>query len=97
MRDSGFDVTVTIWNKQRIISVEPGNTSNTIFGLALDVGTSKVVGQLVDLRTGESLEISSVENPQVMCGEDIMSRITFAIAKPENLKDLHKLIFRCHK
>jgi uncharacterized 2Fe-2S/4Fe-4S cluster protein (DUF4445 family) len=92
IRDSGLDVTVTVWDNRRIISVEPGDTSNELFGFAVDIGTSKIVGYLVDLTTGETLEISSVENPQVLYGEDIITRITFAIAKPENLNILHKLV-----
>ena len=92
IRSSSFDVTVTIWDNRRIISVEPGNTSNELFGFAVDIGTSKIVGYLVNLTTGEVLDVESVENPQIMYGEDIMSRITFAIAKPENLEILQKLV-----
>jgi len=92
IRGSGFDVTATIWGNRRIISVEPRDTTNELFGFAVDIGTSKIVGYLVDLITGETLEISSVENPQIMYGEDIMTRITFATAKPENLKILQKLV-----
>ena len=92
IRSSGFDVTVTIWDNRRIISVEPGDTSNELFGFAVDIGTSKIVGYLVNLTTGEVLDVESVENPQIMYGEDIMSRITFAIAKPENLEILQKLV-----
>jgi len=92
IRNSSFDVTVTIWDNRRIISVEPGNTSNELFGFAVDIGTSKIVGYLVNLTTGEVLDVESVENPQIMYGEDIMSRITFAIAKPENLEILQKLV-----
>jgi len=92
IRDSGFDLTTTIWGKRRIISVEPRDTSSELFGFAVDIGTSKIVGQLVDLTTGETLEISSIENPQIMYGEDIITRITFATAKPRNLKVLQKLV-----
>jgi len=92
LRDASFDVTVTIWNNQRIISVEPRDTSNELLGFAVDIGTSKIVGYLVDLTSGETLEISSVENPQVTYGEDIITRITFAIAKARNLKILQKLV-----
>ncbi len=92
IRNSSFDLTVTIWNNQRVISVEPRNVSNGLFGFAVDVGTSKIVGYLVDLTTAEILDTGSVENPQIMYGEDIMTRITFATAKPENLKLLQKLV-----
>jgi uncharacterized 2Fe-2S/4Fe-4S cluster protein (DUF4445 family) len=91
IRDSGLNLTVTLWDDHRIISVEPGDTSSELFGFAVDIGTSKIVGYLVDLTTGKTLDIDSIENPQITHGEDIMTRITFATAKPENLEALQKL------
>jgi len=48
-----------------------------LYGLAVDVGTTTVVVQLVDLETGKVLEIQSFENPQRFAGSDIMSRIQY--------------------
>ncbi|MEM3730417.1 MAG: ASKHA domain-containing protein [Candidatus Bathyarchaeia archaeon] len=92
LRRSNFNVTVTIWNLSKIISIEPGDTSEEMFGLAVDVGTSKIVCYLVDLANGKTLEVESAENPQLAYGEDIISRITFAAAKPENLRVLQKAV-----
>jgi len=92
VRQSNFDVTVAIWSGRKIISVEAGDSSRNMFGLAVDIGTSKIVCHLVDLMNGKTLDIESMENPQLAYGEDIISRITFAAADPKNLAKLHKIL-----
>jgi len=92
IRQSNFDVTVAIWGGRKIISVEAGDSSKNMFGLAVDIGTSKIVCHLVDLVNGKTLDIESVENPQLAYGEDIISRITFAATDPRNLAKLHKAL-----
>jgi len=92
IRQSNFDVTVAIWSGRKIISVEAGDSSKNMFGLAMDIGTSKIVCHLVDLVNGKTLDIESVENPQLAYGEDIISRITFAATDPKNLAKLHKVL-----
>lgn len=91
LRNSNFKATITVWDGRKVIAVEPGDTSNELFGFAVDIGTSKIVGYLVDLATGKTLDIESLENPQLAYGEDIITRITFAIAGPKNLKTLQNL------
>ena len=48
-------------------------------GLAVDIGTTKVAAYLVDMETGATLAADGITNPQVAYGEDVMSRITFAM------------------
>ena len=48
-----------------------------LYGLALDIGTTTVVANLVDLETGETVSVSSFENPQRFGGSDIMHRISY--------------------
>ena len=50
---------------------------NKYFGLAIDLGTTTVVMELVDLATGESAAVSSFENPQRFGGSDVMHRISY--------------------
>jgi len=92
LRDANWDVTIAVWNDRRIVAVEPGDTSSDLFGVAVDIGTSKIVGHLVDLSTGKTIATASIENPQIIYGEDVMTRITFAAAKSTNLKTLKKLV-----
>jgi uncharacterized 2Fe-2S/4Fe-4S cluster protein (DUF4445 family) len=91
LRGANWRATVTVWGDKKIISIEPGDTSNLCYGFAVDVGTSKIVGHLVDLTTGETVGAGSVENPQIMHGEDIITRITFATTKKANLEVLQTL------
>jgi uncharacterized 2Fe-2S/4Fe-4S cluster protein (DUF4445 family) len=63
-----------------ILGFEAGDTSSECYGLAVDVGTNTVVCSLVDLNTGRELGITSTINPQVVHGDDVISRIRFAKA-----------------
>ena len=92
LRDSDWKVTVTIWNDREIIDVEPGYRAENVYGLAVDIGTTTVVGYLTDLRTGKVLAVDSMMNPQVTYGEDVMSRITYAMQTPEGLEQLNRKI-----
>ena len=58
-------------------SIPLGRFRGALFGLAVDLGTSTVVMELVDLETGASVAVTSFENPQRFGGSDIMSRISF--------------------
>ncbi len=60
-------------------------------GLAIDLGTTKVAGYLVDLRDGRTLAAKGIMNPQISYGEDIISRITTVVHSPDNATALQKL------
>jgi uncharacterized 2Fe-2S/4Fe-4S cluster protein (DUF4445 family) len=51
------------------------------YGIAIDVGTTTIVGQLLDLREGKVLAVRSALNQQARFGADIMSRVGFAVAE----------------
>ena len=70
-------VTVTAFDR-RIIDIEAGDTSGHMYGMAFDIGTTSIVGSLVDLATGEQLAAVGSVNPQAVYGGDLMSRIAFA-------------------
>ena len=85
LREADWDITVTVWDGSKIIAVEPGDTSMNLFGAAVDVGTSKIVVYLVDLLTGETRGVGSVENPQIMYGEDLLTRVSYTVAEEDGL------------
>ena len=58
-------------------------------GLAIDLGTTKIAGYLVDLGDGDTLAARGVMNPQISYGEDIISRINASIASPDAGMKLH--------
>jgi uncharacterized 2Fe-2S/4Fe-4S cluster protein (DUF4445 family) len=91
LRRGEWNISVTIWMDREIIKVEPGFVENC-YGLAVDVGTTTVVGYLSDLSTGRVVNTESMMNPQVPYGEDVMSRITYAMSNPEGLEIMRKAI-----
>ncbi len=76
LRDSDWKITIVIWNDE-IIAIEPADTTNRIFGYAVDIGTTKLAGYLIDLNTGKVLAAGSLMNPQIPFGEDIISRMNY--------------------
>jgi uncharacterized 2Fe-2S/4Fe-4S cluster protein (DUF4445 family) len=60
-------------------------------GLAIDLGTTKIAGYLVDLSHGQTLAAKGVMNPQISHGEDIISRITRAVHSEEERAQIQKL------
>ncbi len=70
-------MTVTTFNTT-VIDVEPGDTSEHKYGMAFDIGTTSIVGTLLDLDSGEQLAAVGNMNPQATYGGDLMSRIAFA-------------------
>jgi uncharacterized 2Fe-2S/4Fe-4S cluster protein (DUF4445 family) len=70
-------LTVTTFNGE-LIDVEVGDTTAHSYGMAFDIGTTSVVGVLMDLATGEQLAAVGGLNPQAQYGGDLMSRIAYA-------------------
>jgi uncharacterized 2Fe-2S/4Fe-4S cluster protein (DUF4445 family) len=69
-----------------VVGVAP--PESVALGLAIDLGTTNVVGFLVDLVTGERLASLGVENPQVAWGADVVTRLNHALAGPEAQEEL---------
>lgn len=92
LRRSGWKVTATIWSDQEILDVEGGDTSKSVYGFAVDIGTTKVACYLVSLLTGETVAVSSMINPQVQHGEDIIERLTYAMKGESERAELTRLI-----
>ena len=97
IRQGDFKVTATIIRpvredgKNEIVNIEPFDTTARNFGIAVDVGTTTVYGQLLDLHTGEVLAQHGEFNSQMSYGEDVISRIMFA-EKGDGLDILHQKI-----
>jgi len=91
LRLGRWSATVVFW-KNKILTIEPGDTSNRVYGVAVDIGTSKVVAHLVDLVSGETVAVESMPNPQASYGADIISRISYAMKDGSNLEKLQKLV-----
>lgn len=91
LRQEDWQVTVTVWQEREIVRVQPGYQEGT-YGMAFDLGTTTVVGHLVDLRTGQILASESMMNPQTTYGEDLMSRISYGMMNPDGVEKMHAVI-----
>ncbi|MCF8032758.1 MAG: ASKHA domain-containing protein [Desulfarculaceae bacterium] len=95
-RDGEWNVTTTInrpvdptKGRNHVIRVEPGDTTSKNLAVAIDLGTTTVWAQLLDLHTGEIVGTEGDFNGQISFGEDVISRIVYA-AKPGGMEKLHK-------
>lgn len=93
LRAGNGAVTATIWQKGEIVRLEPGY-DETLLGLAVDVGSTTVAAYLNDLRTGELLATAAAMNPQVRHGEDLMSRVSYAMREKAGTERMHRAIIR---
>lgn len=91
LREGNWEVTVFVWMDREILDVRPKRNVRA-FGLAIDIGTTTIAGYLCDLTTGELIATQSMMNPQVIYGEDVMSRITFTMDHPDGLQILHRAV-----
>ncbi len=79
-----------VYANDKLIATEEGDTQSRMYGVALDIGTTTLVASLVDLHHGNILENSSVLNPLVYYGHDIMSRIKYSTSHKDGLFRMHK-------
>jgi len=85
--DPGRDETVTavLYDDRVILAVESGDTAERAFGAAVDLGTTTVAVEIVDLNDGRTVATAAGLNGQVRYGADVVSRITAAHFDPGNL------------
>jgi uncharacterized 2Fe-2S/4Fe-4S cluster protein (DUF4445 family) len=91
LRESKWNVTVSVWQDKEIVQVQAGYHEDS-YGAAVDIGSTTVALYLCNLRTGEMLAAESEMNPQIVYGEDVMSRIQYTIEHKDGLEKLHKAI-----
>jgi uncharacterized 2Fe-2S/4Fe-4S cluster protein (DUF4445 family) len=91
LRRNGFAGTAVITD-HHLIDFEPLDTTSQCYGAAFDIGTTTLVGCLLDLTRGEELAVASAVNPQVRMGDDVVSRIRHACGSPGGLAQLQEAI-----
>ncbi|MHC4606625.1 MAG: ASKHA domain-containing protein, partial [Planctomycetota bacterium] len=87
------DKTTVTLADDRLVRVEPGDTTARHFAAAIDVGTTTVAVQLIDLAAGKIVETRTGYNDQIACGIDIISRINYA-RRPERLAELRERVLK---
>jgi len=76
---------------ETLVAVEPGDTTGECYGIAFDLGTTTIVGTLMDLNNGETRAVISTLNAQAIHGGDVLSRISHTMGKKEGLEELQHL------
>ncbi len=97
LREKDFKITATLARpvrkkgKTRVINIQAGDTSDCNLAIAVDIGTTTVYGQLIDLISGNVLAEKADFNSQISYGEDVITRIVYA-EKPDGLETLHQRV-----
>ncbi len=79
-----------VYADDNLLLVENGNTKGKTYGVAIDIGTTTIVASLADLNSGEVLNSSSMLNPLVYYGHDVMSRIKYSVSRQDGLLTMHR-------
>lgn len=87
LRKGNWQVTVAVFQDHqggahKILDVWPGLYEGGLYGLAIDLGSTTIAAHLCDLVTGDVVASSGLMNPQIRFGEDLMSRVSYAMMNP---------------
>ncbi len=91
LRRGKWKVTVAIKDKCQIIEIWP-NLKETIYGIALDIGSTTISAHLVNLHTGLTIASAGEMNPQIRFGEDLMSRVSYVMMNSNGELDLTRAV-----
>jgi uncharacterized 2Fe-2S/4Fe-4S cluster protein (DUF4445 family) len=82
-----YGVTVAVHQGRQVIGIWPG-LHETAYGVAIDIGSTTIAGHLANLADGAVLASNGVMNPQIRYGEDLMSRVSYAMMHPEGAGEM---------
>ena len=88
-----YGVTVAVHEGRQVIGVWPG-LHETAYGVAIDIGSTTIAGHLANLADGAVLASNGVMNPQIRFGEDLMSRVSYAMMHPEGAGEMTTAVRR---
>lgn len=91
--EAGWKTTASLaydGNTWNVVDLEAGDTRSEHYGLAVDLGSTSVVMQLLDCESGQILGQESAYNRQIAFGEDILNRIFYSKDQPEKLEEIRK-------
>ena len=84
-------VSVAVDEENRVVAVWPGFV-DAAYGAAIDVGSTTIAGHLCDLTTGAVVASAGRMNPQIRYGEDLMSRVSYAMMNPGGDRELTEAV-----
>ena len=87
LRKGDWQVTVAVFDDHtpappRIVEIWPGLHEDGLYGLAIDLGSTTIAAHLTNLDNGAVVASSGLMNPQIRFGEDLMSRVSYAMMNP---------------
>ncbi len=85
--ESSYGAVTGVFNHSELIALEAGDTTEFLYGVAIDIGTTTVIAALIDMNNGEELATASRINPQKKFGLDVLTRITYELEHPESSKE----------
>ena len=91
LREGGWKATAAVYDDHRIIGLWPGLKSK-VYGMAVDVGSTTIAAHLCDLVSGEVVASNGRMNPQIRFGEDLMSRVSYAMMNPGGEVDMTRAV-----
>ena len=97
LRKGNWKITVALYRdhvaeQSKIINLWPGLYEDGIYGLAIDLGSTTVAAHLTNLVTGEVVESSGLMNPQIRFGEDLMSRVSYAMMNKNGDQEMTRAV-----
>ena len=92
LKDHSHELTITTLNASKIIHCEPKNKVEENYGVAFDIGTTTIVGYLINLNDGKTYAVASMLNPQTAYGEDVITRITYIKDNRGGLQKLNSIV-----
>ncbi|WP_171240776.1 ASKHA domain-containing protein [Ruegeria sp. HKCCA5491] len=97
LRKGKWEVTVAVHKGHKdevaqIVEIWPGLHEQGLYGLAIDLGSTTVAAHLTDLETGEVKASSGLMNPQIRFGEDLMSRVSYAMMNPGGDQEMTRAV-----
>ena len=97
LRKGGWTVTCAVHLgdatfSPRIMQVWPGFYDGSIYGLAVDLGSTTIAAHLCDLQSGQVVASSGVMNPQIRFGEDLMSRVSYGMMNPTGADEMTRAV-----
>ncbi|WP_253256546.1 ASKHA domain-containing protein [Moorella sp. E306M] len=87
---AGGTSVVTVRGKE-VINIYAGRPAPPPLGLAVDLGTTKVAGFLINLETGATLAADGIMNPQIAYGEDVMARLGYALEGEQGYRRIQEV------
>lgn len=91
LREAKWRVTAVVVG-QELVALEAGDTCERMYGIAFDIGTTTVVGTLLNLKNGAPAAVKSTLNGQAVHGADVISRISHGMMNDDGVAQLNQKI-----